>query len=159
MAAATVNWTTFGTSAVGQIAPLLNFLGTNGNRLLYNIDLSPCACVLPRAQKLLEVELYPRLKRVILPCAGWSLLSRSSGEIAMKALSLLVVGLAVAVLSASAANAEQPVQCSWSHGIISPVPRHKRMAKNYEACRKYVMEHGETAAVTSWWCTSQGYKD
>jgi hypothetical protein len=81
----------------------------------------------------------------------------------------LLAGLAVAVLSVSAAQADKQERhpaarlvntsnCSvtiWP--AISPVQCHERMAKDYESCRKYVIEHGETAASASWWCTSQGY--
>jgi hypothetical protein len=49
------------------------------------------------------------------------------------------------------------VKCSWSSGQISPVQCGKRYAKDYESCRKYVIERGETAASALWWCTSQGY--
>jgi hypothetical protein len=92
-------------------------------------------------------------QRAILPL-GQSL-SRNLGEIAMKALSLLVVGLAVAILSTSASKADYT--CSFSSGGISPVPCAKRYAVNYDACRKYVIEHGATSAEAMWWCTSQGY--
>ena len=73
----------------------------------------------------------------------------------MKTLSFLVVGLAVATLSTSPASAEY--KCSWSSGTISSVPCAKRYAANYEACRKYVIERGTSAADAMWWCTSQGY--
>ena len=73
----------------------------------------------------------------------------------MKTLSLVVLGLAVATLSTSTANAQY--KCSWSSGSISSVPCAKRYAVNREACRKYVVEHGATAGEAMWWCTSQGY--
>ncbi|WP_084805129.1 hypothetical protein [Bradyrhizobium sp. NAS80.1] len=72
----------------------------------------------------------------------------------MKTLSFLVVGLAVATLSMPTAIAHN---CSVSGGTISAVPCAKRYAVNYEACRKYVVEHGATAGEAMWWCTSQGY--
>lgn len=72
----------------------------------------------------------------------------------MKTLSFLIVGLAVATLSTSTANAHN---CSVSSGTISTTPCAKRYAVNYEACRKYVLEHGATAGEAIWWCTSQGY--
>jgi hypothetical protein len=81
----------------------------------------------------------------------------------------LLAGLAVAVLLVSAAQADKQERhpaarlvntsnCSvtiWP--AISPVQCHERMAKDYESCRKYVIEHGETGASASRWCTSQGY--
>lgn len=73
----------------------------------------------------------------------------------MKILSFFAIGLAVATLSVSGAHAQY--KCSWSSGTISPVPCAKRYAVNYEACRKYVIEHGSSAADAMWWCTSQGY--
>lgn len=73
----------------------------------------------------------------------------------MKTLSFLIVGLAVATMSMPAANAQY--KCSFSGGTISAVPCAKRYAVNYEACRKYVIEHGSTSADAMWWCTSQGY--
>jgi len=74
----------------------------------------------------------------------------------MKVASLLAVGLAVAALSISTAKADDN-KCSASAGVISPVQCQKRMAKDYEACRKYIVEHGENSTVAWWWCTSQGY--
>jgi hypothetical protein len=73
----------------------------------------------------------------------------------MKILSFFAVGLAVATLSMSPAIAQY--KCSWSGGTISSVPCAKRYAVSYEACRKYVIEHGSTASDAMWWCTSQGY--
>ncbi|OAF18038.1 hypothetical protein AXW67_05840 [Bradyrhizobium neotropicale] len=73
----------------------------------------------------------------------------------MKTLSLVVAVLAVATLSMSTANAQY--KCSWSGGTISSVPCAKRYAVNYEACRKYVVDHGSSASDAMWWCTSQGY--
>jgi hypothetical protein len=73
----------------------------------------------------------------------------------MKTLSLLMVGLAVAILSTSTANADY--KCSFTSFAPSPVPCGPRHAVNYEACRKYVIEHGATSGEALWWCTSQGY--
>jgi hypothetical protein len=73
----------------------------------------------------------------------------------MKTLSLLIVGLAVAILSISTANADY--KCSFTGNGPSPVPCAKRYAVNYEACRKYVIEHGATSGEAMWRCTSQGY--
>src|SRR5579871_1512022 len=75
---------------------------------------------------------------------------------AMKALLLLTVGLATTILPMPTTNAAEPYKCSWSGGTISPVPCAPRLAKNYEACRKYLIDHGEPSP--GWWCTSQGYK-
>jgi hypothetical protein len=81
----------------------------------------------------------------------------------------LLTGLAVAILSVSAAQADkhdrQPAvryvntnNCSWSGGFfMSPVQCHERMAKDYDSCRKYLIEHGDTGASAYWWCTSQKY--
>ena len=73
----------------------------------------------------------------------------------MRIVSRLAGVLAVAMLSLSAAHADYT--CSFSSGTISPVPCAKRYAENYEACRKYVIQHGATPADAMWWCTSQGY--
>jgi hypothetical protein len=75
---------------------------------------------------------------------------------AMKALLLLTAGLATAILPVTVKAAE-PYKCSWSTGTVSSVPCAPRLAKNYEACRKYLIEHGEMSPT--WWCTSQGYKN
>jgi hypothetical protein len=83
----------------------------------------------------------------------------------------LLAGLAVAVLSVSAAQADKQERpptarlvntsnCSAGNWPgMSPVQCHERMAKDYDSCRKYVIEHGEVAAAAWWWCTSQGYKN
>lgn len=73
----------------------------------------------------------------------------------MKTLSLLVIVPFVGVLAVSTANAE--TKCSTTGFNFSSVPCGKRYAVNYEACRKYVMDHGENSTAAWWYCTSQGY--
>jgi hypothetical protein len=73
----------------------------------------------------------------------------------MKTFAFALVGFAVATLSMPTAKAQS--KCSVSGGTISSVPCGKRYAVNYEACRKYVVEHGANASEAMWWCTSQGY--
>ncbi|WP_246668168.1 MULTISPECIES: hypothetical protein [Bradyrhizobium] len=73
----------------------------------------------------------------------------------MKTLSLLAVLPVIGALSMSTGHAAST--CSTSNFGISAVPCGKRYAVSYEACRKYVIEHGASAAESWWYCTSQGY--
>jgi len=78
-------------------------------------------------------------------------------EEAMKSLLLLAIVPVVGLLSMPAAQAES--KCSSSLGFrAGPVPCGPRYAVNYEACRKYVMDRGETGTSAMYYCTTQGYR-
>jgi len=73
----------------------------------------------------------------------------------MKTLSLLAALPFIGFLSISTGHAAST--CSSSNFGISAVPCGKRYAVSYEACRKYVIEHGASPAESWWYCSSQGY--
>jgi hypothetical protein len=103
--------------------------------------------------------------------SGWNLLSRNKGEIAMKAVSLFVAGLAVAMLSIVPANAQsKPVttamatttgNCSTTTDFtVSPVPcTAKPGFRNYVQCTEWLAKHGARASDGWWWCSNQGFKN
>jgi ABC-type phosphate transport system substrate-binding protein len=105
--------------------------------------------------------------------SGWNLLSRNKGEIAMKAVSLFVAGLAVAMLSTVSANAQSRVattsatalatttgNCSTTTDFtVSPVPCTKAGARNYVECTERVAKNGGRSTDGWWWCTNQGFKN
>jgi hypothetical protein len=80
----------------------------------------------------------------------------------MKAVSLFVPGLAVAILSIAPANAqkyEDKWKCStttWP--MVSPVQCAKPKASNYVECTRMLMDKGWRAADTWYGCTNQGFK-
>jgi hypothetical protein len=82
---------------------------------------------------------------------------------AMKALSLLVVGVAVLVAGVAVATSSSPAKaddqkCGWSSWPApSPVPCGKQWAKSFEDCRKWMIDHGDTNVVAAWYCHSQGH--
>ncbi|MGF6434285.1 hypothetical protein ABIE91_009505 [Bradyrhizobium elkanii] len=73
----------------------------------------------------------------------------------MTSLSLLAVLPVIRLLSMSTGHAAST--CSSSNFGISAVPCGKRYPVSYEACRKYVIEHGASPAESWWYCSSQGY--
>jgi hypothetical protein len=88
----------------------------------------------------------------------------------MKALSLLVAGLAVAISSIAPANAQKPKvvaalatttgNCStttWPG--VSPVQCSKPYAHNYVECTEMIRKIGSRPADAWWWCSNQGFKD
>ena len=75
----------------------------------------------------------------------------------MRAVSLFVAGLAVAILPIASANAES--KCSISnYPAISTVPCIKPKATSYVECTKMVREKGAEATTAWWWCSNQGFK-
>jgi hypothetical protein len=83
-------------------------------------------------------------------------------EEAMKISSLVVVGLAYAILSIAPANAESLAtttgNCSTTTGVVSPVPCTKPPAQSYVECTERVTKIGAKPSDAWWWCTNQGYK-
>jgi hypothetical protein len=88
----------------------------------------------------------------------------------MKAASLFVAGLAVAMLSSAPANAQsKPAttamatttgNCSTTTDFtVSPVPCTKPGARNYVECTERVAKSGARASDGWWWCTNQGFKN
>ncbi|MGY3495298.1 hypothetical protein ACVW1B_004717 [Bradyrhizobium sp. USDA 4502] len=94
----------------------------------------------------------------------------------MKASSLCVAGLAVAIVSIASANAENkrkvitqaaaethPSGCSVTSSWPNPAPvpcapRLVQRFHSYNECREFLLKLGHDSWGTSWWCTSQGYK-
>jgi hypothetical protein len=82
----------------------------------------------------------------------------------MKISSLVVVGLAYAILSIVPANAESKYlatttgNCSTTTGVVSPVPCTKPPAQSYVECTESVTKIGAKPSDAWWWCTNQGYK-
>ena len=82
----------------------------------------------------------------------------------MKISSLVVVGLACAILSIAPANAESKYlatttgNCSTTTGVVSPVPCTKPLAQSYVECTERVTKIGAKPSDAWWWCTNQGYK-
>lgn len=77
----------------------------------------------------------------------------------MRIFSLLAILPVIGLLpiSSSPAQAEM-MKCSSSTGfVMSPQPCAKRYAVNYDACRKWLIDHGENSGTAFWYCTSQGY--
>ena len=75
----------------------------------------------------------------------------------MKAASLFVAGLAVAILSIAPANADH--KCSvttWP--MHSAVQCSKPAAKSYAECQSMVRKNGADNSVAWWWCSNQGFK-
>jgi len=83
----------------------------------------------------------------------------------MKAWSLFVAGLAVAIWSIAPANAENKYlatttgNCSTTSDIVSPVPCTKPVAHNYVDCTERVRKNGARPSDAWWWCTNQGFKN
>jgi hypothetical protein len=90
----------------------------------------------------------------------------------MRAASLFVAGLAVAMLSIVPANAQsksKPVatalatttgNCSTTTDFtVSPMPCTKPGARNYVECTERVAKNGARASDAWWWCTNQGFKN
>jgi hypothetical protein len=88
----------------------------------------------------------------------------------MKASSLFVAGLAVAILSIAPASAEKRVasttlttttgNCStttWP--TVSPVPCTKPSAHSYVECATMVRKLGVEPSGAWWWCSNQGFKN
>jgi hypothetical protein len=75
----------------------------------------------------------------------------------MKAASLFVAGLAVAILSHAPANADNN-KCSSSSATISAVPCTKPKAANYAQCGDMLRKNGWEPATAWWWCSNQGFK-
>lgn len=88
----------------------------------------------------------------------------------MKATSLVVAGLALAILSSASANAapanatpkhtDSGLGCSainWPN--LSPEPCKMPNASNYEECRKRVIDIGWTGRDAWWFCSSVRYKN
>jgi hypothetical protein len=90
--------------------------------------------------------------------------------IAMKASSLFVAGLAVAISSIAPANAQKlkaattlattSGNCStttWPN--VSAVQCTKPYAHNYVECTEMVGKTGSKPSDAWWWCSNQGFKD
>jgi hypothetical protein len=76
---------------------------------------------------------------------------------AMKVVSLVVAGLAVAVLPTAPANAEH--KCSVSnYPAISTGPCTKPKATSYAECQSMVRKNGANPSDAWWWCSNQGFK-
>jgi hypothetical protein len=94
-------------------------------------------------------------------------------EIAMKASSRFVAGLAVATFSVAPANAAQPanaaptsfrspaapwIGCSGSAGTFSPTCRNVGNYKTYTECREAGLKVGYRDTEQMWYCTSLGLR-
>jgi hypothetical protein len=76
----------------------------------------------------------------------------------MKAASLFVAGLAVAILSIAPANAQSNKCSSTSYPAHSAVQCWKPTAANYTECVKILTDKGWRASDTWWTCTNQKFK-
>ena len=84
----------------------------------------------------------------------------------MKTSSLLVVGLAFAILSIAAANAEKSRKnevtnkcSSTTWPVISAVQCYKPFATSYVECVKMVTDKGWRSSDAWWGCSNQGFKN
>ena len=76
----------------------------------------------------------------------------------MKIVWLLAIVPALGFLSISSSPVQAEMKCSSSTGFyMSAQPCQKRYAVNYDACRKWLIDHGENSGTAFWYCTSQGY--
>lgn len=77
----------------------------------------------------------------------------------MKIVPLLATLPVIGLLSISCSPAQAAeFKCSSSVGFyMAPQPCAKRYAVNYDACRKWLIDHGENSGAAFWYCTSQGY--
>jgi hypothetical protein len=76
----------------------------------------------------------------------------------MKAASLFVAGLAVAILSIAPANADTSKCSTTTYPSNSAVQCNKPAAHNYAECVKMITDKGWRGSDAWWGCTNQKFK-